>query len=103
MGYALELEGWAVGVMDLVDEIEIAHLILSHNVEAWRMESRPGDIRTAARARTLRSTAPSSQSLTASIQLLQLLFIQCSACLRSVSLCMDSCIGTILLSSAIGP
>ena len=32
-GYALELEGWAVGVTDKVDEQEIAHLILSHNVD----------------------------------------------------------------------
>ena len=29
-GYAKELEGWAVGVMDLVEEQEVAHLILSH-------------------------------------------------------------------------
>lgn len=36
-GYAAELEGWAVGVINLVDEQEIAHLILSHNVESWRM------------------------------------------------------------------
>ena len=32
-----QLEAWAVGVMDLVEEQEIAHLILSHTVEAWRM------------------------------------------------------------------
>ena len=36
-GYSRELEGWAIGVMDLVDEQEIAHLILSHHVEEWEM------------------------------------------------------------------
>ena len=35
--YALQLEGWALGVMECVDEQEIAHLILSHHVDEWRM------------------------------------------------------------------
>ena len=34
---AAELEAWAIGVMDLVDEQEIAHVILSQFVPAWRM------------------------------------------------------------------
>ena len=37
--HATEYEGWALSVMDLVDEQEIAHLVLSHSVEQWRMGS----------------------------------------------------------------
>ena len=34
---ALEVEGWAVGVMELVHEQEVAHWVLSQQASAWRM------------------------------------------------------------------
>ena len=37
--HAKEYEGWALSVMEMVDEQEIAHLILSGHVERWRMGS----------------------------------------------------------------